>query len=59
MCSNISTDTQRSKAPGGSSSRLTSQVSTRTFDKPRSAQRASMNWRCGTEFDTAVMRAFG
>ena len=58
-CSNISTDTQRSKAAGGSSSALTSQVTTRTLCRPRSRQRASIQARCEAELDTAVMRARG
>jgi hypothetical protein len=59
MCSNISTDTQRSKLDAGNSSRFTSQVMTRTLAKPRSRHCASMKARCGAELETAVMRAFG
>ena len=43
----------------GSSSTLTSQVTTRTFPSPSSPQRAWIQARCECELDTAVMRARG
>jgi hypothetical protein len=58
MCSNISTDTTRSKRSSVVKSFM-SAVTTRTLPSCRRSALASMNRRCECEFETAVMRLFG
>ena len=59
MCSNISTDTTRSKREASAAKTFMSQVTMRTFWKPRLAHSPSMWARCEAELETPVMRAFG
>ena len=54
MCSNISTETTRSKRRSSTSS-FTSAVTTSTL----AGARASIHSRCKREFETAVIRAAG
>ena len=59
MCSNISTDTMRSKAAGEAWKSFMSAVMTVRLVKPRAAAWDWMYSRCPLEFDTAVMREPG
>jgi hypothetical protein len=60
MCSNISTETTRSKrTSAGISSAFTSQVTTSRLRRLRAVACASMCRFCEREFDTAVIRALG
>ena len=54
MCSNISTDTTRSKR-WSMSKTFMSAVTIETFDRPRSRAAASMNARWLAEFETATI----
>ncbi len=58
MCSNISTDTTRSKRCSVLKSFM-SAVTTSTLVRPAPSARARMDSRCGAELETAVMRLLG
>jgi len=58
MCSNISTDTTRSKRDA-LAKRFMSAVTTSTWVRPRAAAASRMNRPWGAELDTAVMRLCG
>ena len=59
MCSNISTDTTRSKRPAVMSKSFMSQVTMVRLAKPRRCASASMNAFWVRECDTPVMRECG